>query len=156
MAEPWAVRGLVLGGASVELTGDAMLTCGMAAALADWAQAMDQYVRAVYGKALARIEAGTSYLCRPRNNQPGAPVSEHGYGNGLDVTALVLSDGTRIGPLADWADTGTAGRAVRFAHQAACARFTTVLGPEANALHRDHLHLDLGCHGRDCTARLCE
>ena len=31
-----------------------------------------------------------------------------------------------------------------------------LLGPEANALHRDHLHLDLGCHGARCVARLCE
>jgi hypothetical protein len=47
-------------------------------------------------------------------------------------------------------------RIIRFAHDAACTHFTTVLGPEANELHRDHLHIDLGCHGQRCVARLCE
>jgi hypothetical protein len=28
-------------------------------------------------------------------------------------------------------------------HQGACEVFTTVLGPEANDIHRTHLHLDL-------------
>ncbi|MBA4782458.1 MAG: extensin family protein [Rhizobiales bacterium] len=34
-------------------------------------------------------------------------------------------------------------------------RFTTVSGPDVNAQHRDHLHLDLGCHGASCTALIC-
>ena len=32
---------------------------------------------------------------------------------------------------------------LRQVHQAACETFTTVLGPEANDVHRTHLHLDL-------------
>ncbi len=32
---------------------------------------------------------------------------------------------------------------LRQVHQGACAVFTTVLGPEANDMHRTHLHLDL-------------
>ncbi len=34
-------------------------------------------------------------------------------------------------------------RFLRAIHKAACGPFGTVLGPEANALHRDHFHLDL-------------
>jgi hypothetical protein len=32
---------------------------------------------------------------------------------------------------------------LRRVHQGACETFTTVLGPEANDIHRTHLHLDL-------------
>ena len=32
---------------------------------------------------------------------------------------------------------------LRAVHEGACKIFGTVLGPEANAAHRDHLHLDL-------------
>lgn len=155
--DPWTVTRLALAGSGViDLSGVAVVTCAMADALADWAAALDRYFRAVWQQPLARIEAGTSYLCRPRNNQPGAQLSEHGHANALDVVAFVLADGQRIAPLVDWDETGPAGKAVRFAHQAACSRFTTVLGPDANALHHDHLHVDMGCHGRDCTYRLCQ
>lgn len=156
VAEPWTVSAVRLPGGAVEITGGAVLTCEMAQALSAWTQALDDYFRASYRAGLARILTGTSYMCRPRNNQPGAQLSEHGHANGLDVTGFELTDGTLVGPLADWADPGPAGRAVRFSHQAACAQFTTVLGPDANAQHRDHLHVDLGCHGRDCVARVCE
>ena len=58
---------------------------------------------------------------------------------------------------ADWAEAPSSeGRLLRYAHGAACSHFTTVLGPEANAQHHDHFHVDLGCHGKTCTARLCE
>jgi len=41
-------------------------------------------------------------------------------------------------------------------HAEACARFTTVLGPDSNTAHEEHFHFDLGCHGRDCTYLICE
>jgi hypothetical protein len=33
---------------------------------------------------------------------------------------------------------------LRAVHQAGCRRFATGLGPEANALHRNHFHFDMG------------
>lgn len=41
-------------------------------------------------------------------------------------------------------------------HRSACSLFSTVLGPDANAAHRDHFHFDLGCHGKDCKYVICE
>jgi len=38
-------------------------------------------------------------------------------------------------------------------HKGACTGFSTVLGPEANAAHADHFHLDLGRNGR---YQICE
>jgi hypothetical protein len=84
-------------------------------------------------------------------------VSEHGFANALDVVGFSLQDGRTMALPDGWSEPlAPAGRLLRFAHGAGCAHFTTTLGPEANALHADHLHLDLGCHGQRCLARLCE
>jgi len=32
-------------------------------------------------------------------------------------------------------------------HQGACEQFMTVIGPDGDAHHQDHLHLDLGRYG---------
>jgi hypothetical protein len=32
---------------------------------------------------------------------------------------------------------------VTFLHEDACRRFGTVLGPDANAAHKNHFHLDM-------------
>ena len=38
---------------------------------------------------------------------------------------------------------------LRRTHEAACGTFSTVLGPEANEAHRNHLHLDLALRRRN-------
>ena len=37
-----------------------------------------------------------------------------------------------------------------------CARFMTVLGPDADAEPQDNMHVDLACHGKSCVSRLCQ
>ncbi len=94
-------------------------------------------------------------MCRNRYSAADGFVSEHGFANALDVVGFTLDNGQTITVDGDWAGTPE-GRLLRLAHGAACGRFTTVLGPEANADHKDHFHLDLGCHGQSCTAQICE
>lgn len=154
---PLAVTGVLVNGRMVPLSGEVTTNCGMAAALPEWAATIDGYLQARENTSIARILVGTSYMCRPRNNATGADVSEHGFANALDVVGFELEDGRTVTLPSAWADPlSPEGRLIRFAHDAGCSRFTTTLGPEANELHRDHLHLDLGCHGSRCTARLCE
>lgn len=83
-------------------------------------------------------------------------MSEHGFADALDVTGFSLVDGSTLSLPGDWDGDGAEARAMRYAQDAACGLFTTVLGPDTNALHGDHLHLDLGCHGATCTYRICE
>jgi hypothetical protein len=153
---PLSVTGVLANGRMVPLSSPATLNCEMATGLVDWVEALEGHIEATTDSRLAAIETSTSYFCRPRNNIAGADTSEHGFANALDVTALLLEDGQRISVLEDWPDEDVDGRVLRFAHGAACSIFTTVLGPEANAAHEDHFHLDLGCHGGSCTSRLCE
>ena len=154
---PLSVTGVLVNGRMVPLSAPATLNCQMASALPQWAATVDGYLSSREDTRLSQIVVGTSYACRPRNNAQGADISEHGFANALDVVGLALEDGRTISLEADWMPANAAeGRLLRFAHGAACSGFTTVLGPEANAQHEDHLHLDLGCHGAACTARLCE
>jgi hypothetical protein len=154
---PLSVTGVLANGRMVALSSPATLNCAMASALPRWVETVDAYVAAREDARIASLDVGTSYFCRPRNNVDGADVSEHGFANALDVIGFTLEDGRKVGVEADWVPSQLwQGRLLRFAHGAACAGFTTVLGPQANALHEDHFHLDLGCHGQSCTAQLCE
>lgn len=154
---PLRITALNLGGRAVELPNAVTTNCVMAEMLVDWAAEVDAYALSALDASLERIEIGTSMMCRNRNGADGDFVSEHGFANAIDVTSLTFSDGRTIGVEADWMPSSSAaGKLLRQAHGAACSRFTTVLGPEANAEHEDHFHFDLGCHGKTCQARICE
>lgn len=154
---PLSVTSVAANGRLIPLAGEVILSCGMAATVADWAADIDAYLEARENTGLASIVTGTSYACRNRNNAESGFLSEHGFANALDVIGFELEDGRTLSLPEGWADPlSPAGRLLRFAHDAACARFTTTLGPEANEAHADHLHVDLGCHGQRCIARLCE
>ena len=154
---PLVVTGVMSRGRMVPLSSPVTTNCQMASALPDWVETVDGYAEAMLESRLAQVDTGTSYMCRNRNNASGGFTSEHGFANAVDVTGFTLEDGRRIGVEANWLPaTAPAGRLLRLAHDAACSGFTTTLGPEANAEHGDHLHLDLGCHGKSCTARICE
>lgn len=154
---PVLVTALNIGGRQVELASPITTNCALATGFADWATDIDAYSRAVHDKPLAALETGTSFVCRNRYSAKDGFVSEHGFANAIDLSGFTLEGGEAISVKADWeAEDAPAGKFLRQAHGAACGKFTTVLGPEANAEHEDHLHLDLGCHGGSCTAQTCE
>ena len=154
---PLVVTGVLANGRMVPLSSPITTNCEMASALPAWVAAVDGYAASALDAPLAEVVTGTSYMCRKRNGAENGFTSEHGFANAVDVTGFTLEDGRSIGVEGDWMPAAAAeGRLLRFAHDAGCAGFTTVLGPEANTEHHDHLHLDLGCHGRSCEARICE
>ena len=154
---PLVVTGVMSRGRMVPLSTPITTNCQMASALPDWVETVDGYAEAMLDSLIAQVDTGTSHMCRNRNNAEGGFTSEHGFANAVDVTGFTLEDGSSIGVEGNWLPaTAPEGRLLRLAHDAACGGFTTVLGPEANAEHEDHLHLDLGCHGQTCTARICE
>lgn len=154
---PLTVTAVLANGRMVPLSSPVITNCEMASALPGWVAAVDGYATSALDSPLAEVATGTSYMCRKRNNADAGFTSEHGFANAVDVTGFTLEDGRSIGVEGDWMPAAAPeGRLLRFAHDAGCTGFTTVLGPEANAEHHDHLHLDLGCHGKSCTARICE
>ena len=93
------------------------------------------------GGGVVSVRVLSSYSCRTRNNQPGARLSEHATGNAIDIAGFGLADGREITVLSDWG-SGAEGRILRRLHTAACGRFGTVLGPNADRYHQDHFHVD--------------
>jgi hypothetical protein len=117
----------------------AILRCKMAAAIADWIRSDIAPLAQGLGSTISDLDNFDSFECRGRNRVAGAPLSEHGRANALDVRALGLANGKSIS-LTD----RTVARDLReTVLHSVCARFSTVLGPGSDWYHEDHIHLDL-------------
>ena len=125
----------------VRMSPPAIMDCDTATALKTWINdGVKPGVRRL-GGGVAGLRVAAGYACRPRNGQPGQPISEHGKGSAVDISALVLKNGVTIEVEDGWRDP-VAGKVLRGVHGAACGPFQTVLGPDSDRFHRDHLHLD--------------
>jgi hypothetical protein len=157
LQSPLSLEAVMANGRSVPLNAPVTTDCGMATALPGWIADVDRWLMATEKTRIQTVNVGTNYACRNVNNAKEGNLSFHAFGDAMDVIGFTLEDGRTISVETAWPGTVEQGsRIIRFAHDAACTHFTTVLGPEANELHRDHLHIDLGCHGQRCVARLCE
>lgn len=126
--------------------------CGEARAYAAWARnGVAPAAYQILGSELSRVVSMGSYACRNTVGTRGpARRSGHATANAIDIGAFELKDGRRISILRDWNSTDPAVRQfLRVVHTSACRRFGTVLSPDYNAVHRDHLHLE------DDNARFC-
>jgi hypothetical protein len=83
--------------------------------------------------------------CRNVNRERSGRLSEHATANALDIAAFRLR-GLEMRVARDWAREDAPLRDLR---DGACRWFGAVLGPDYNAAHADHFHLDMG------PARLC-
>lgn len=122
------------------------MTCPLAREYARWTrQAVQPAARNWLDSQVVKIESFGTYACRPVNGMAGGKLSEHGRANAVDISAFVLRDGRRITVLEGWNSDDDDVRAfLRAVHQAGCRRFGITLGPEANSLHHNHFHFDMG------------
>ena len=116
------------------------------------AKALDTWVRKVAvpavgnrGGGLEELTVAAHYACRTRNSRAGARLSEHAKGRAVDISSLVMKDGSRVTVLRGWGQ-GRDGRLLAKLHRGACGPFGTVLGPNADRHHRDHFHFDVADH----------
>jgi hypothetical protein len=116
--------------------------CPVAKAFSDWARfGVDRAARQILGSPIARIETMGSYACRTIAGTDR--LSAHARAEAIDVAGFVLTDGRRIVLKRDWNGGDAATREfLRVVHRSACKRFGTVLGPEYDAAHADHFHLE--------------
>jgi hypothetical protein len=96
-----------------------------------------------FGSPVAEIRQISAYSCRGMNGQRGAPISEHAFGNALDIASFTLADGRRISVKDGWRGLPEEQGFLRDVQGAACQQFATVLAPGSNAFHYDHIHVDL-------------
>lgn len=122
---------------------DADATCVMNAGLALWLRhGVQPAAEAVLGARVVRIEHLGTANCRRIGGGETGSWSEHATGNAIDVAAFVLADGRRISVLRDWPKPSDEAAFLHVVRDHACNVFGTVLSPDYNAAHRDHLHLD--------------
>lgn len=134
---PGGSRGIALSPAGPSLS------CPVAAGLAMWEwNVVQPAAQELFGQRVAAIEHLGSYSCRRVYGRSAGDWSEHATADALDIAAFRLADGTRIAVLQDWPDEGAKGRFLRKVRTGGCKLFSTVLSPDYNAAHRDHLHLD--------------
>ncbi len=125
------------------LTNLGPVTCPLANTFAAWARfGVDRAAQQILGSELVRIETMGSYNCRTVAGTER--LSAHATASAIDVSGFVLADGRRISVLGDWSEGSSAERQfLRVIHTSACKRFGTVLGPDYNAAHQNHLHVEL-------------
>ena len=148
LTEPFLVGALASD--TVQLDTAATLDCSMIVALDEWVEkVVEPVAKARFGQGVAGIDTMGSYSCRGMNGQAGASISEHAFGNALDIGGFRLADGRRVTVVRDWTRGDEQSQAfLRDVHAGACESFTTVLGPGSNAFHYNHIHVDLAQHGR--------
>nr|WP_272490700.1 extensin family protein [Mesobacterium pallidum] len=125
----------------VRLSQESVMDCTTAKTIKTWVETGVKPAFGSRGGGLSQLKVAAHYSCRTRNNQPGAKVSEHGKGRAIDISGFVLRDGTTVTVLKGWRDK-TWSATLKKIHRAACGPFGTVLGPDGDRYHQDHLHMD--------------
>ncbi len=123
----------------VALTPAGIMRCTMATAVVNWIRNDVAPEVAKLGSQIRALDNFDSYECRGRNGDSSAHLSEHGRANAIDVHGFKLADGRMI-ELTDRTQPREFREAVL---RSACTRFPTVLGPDSDWHHEDHIHLDL-------------
>lgn len=119
-------------------------TCGMTAALYWFEQEVDLLAVFHTGARIAQIQHYGTYACRNVNSRETGRRSQHATANAIDIAGFKFSDGSSASVLRDWGKDTPQGRFLLDTHRLACRIFNVTLGPDYNALHANHFHLDLG------------
>jgi hypothetical protein len=70
-------------------------------------------------------------------------MSEHAFGDALDIAGFVFADGRKILVKNGWHGTPEEQGFLHDVQLYACETFSTVLAPGYNVYHYDHIHVDL-------------
>ena len=127
--------------AGVALQPAATIDCKTASALKNWVEGGAKPAVGQMGGGVSSLRVVSHYSCRNRNSASTGRLSEHSFGHAIDIAGVKLSSGEELTVLTDWG-RGAAGQALAAMWRSACGPFGTVLGPNANAAHRDHFHFD--------------
>src|SRR5436190_6535507 len=122
----------------------ATLACPIVSALDRWlADSVQPAAMRWFGVRVVEIKQISAYSCRGMNGNPHAHISEHAFGNALDIAAFTLADGRTITVKNVWRGMPEEQGFLRDIQGGACQMFNTVLEPGSNAQHAHHFHADL-------------
>ncbi|WP_085310370.1 extensin family protein [Planktotalea arctica] len=115
-------------------------SCATALRMAMWEHhGIQPAARNLLGSNVKTIRHIGSYNCRMIVGTQR--FSTHSTADAIDIAGFDLVDGTRIRLLRDWGDDDAKARFLREVRNASCDWFAITLGPDYNAAHADHFHL---------------
>jgi len=122
----------------------ATLACPLISVLDRWVdEAVQPAAMKWFAEPVVEIQQISAYSCRGMNGDANASISEHAFGNALDIAAFVLADGRKVTVQYGWHGAPQEQAFLHDVQAAACEEFTTVLAPGANIYHYNHIHVDL-------------
>jgi hypothetical protein len=124
-----------------------MLDCSLARALGKVEAIVQEEAETNLHSKIVRAGNAGAFACRPRNFRKGASLSAHAFGTALDLTSFQPAKGTTVVIDRDYSKDGPRGvflHGVYTRLRAHEADLTYVVGPDFNALHHNHFHLDRG------------
>jgi len=134
----------VTGSVAATVTPTATLACPIVSALDQWiVGAVQPSAVKWFGQQVVEIRQISAYSCRGMNGNPNAKISEHAFGNALDIAAFTLADGRKVTVKDGWNGAPEEQGFLHDIQAAACVQFATVLAPGSNVYHYDHIHVDL-------------
>lgn len=144
------------GQGSIPLKNKVTLSCPAMSSVDRWMTEVVQPASQIYyGTHVAEVKAG-SYSCRNRNSEYFGKISEHAFGNAMDVMGFRFADGRTITVEKGWKGDSKDQAFLREIFVNACEYFTTVLAPGSDAEHYNHIHLDLARHDAGYKRHVCQ
>ena len=157
VTKPVQLRSVLTSAGRVELPGMPLLNCAFAQQFVVWlSDVAAPLIAGARGVRIASLSTGTSYQCRTRNGDLSGKMSEHAFGNAIDIAGITLTNQKRIEITAASDPQDPDRRLLGALRASACGYFSTVLGPGSDGAHASHFHFDLGVHGADDSYRICE
>jgi Extensin-like protein C-terminus len=96
-----------------------------------------------FGVPVTEIKQISAYSCRGMVGSGTSTISEHAFGNALDIAGFTFADGRKITVKDGWRGTAEEQGFLHDVQLYACETFTTVLAPGYNIYHYNHIHVDL-------------
>ncbi|MCK6589527.1 MAG: extensin family protein [Polyangiaceae bacterium] len=141
---------LTKGPTGITYAGPLMIDCSLALALPSIEKVIQEEAVKHLGEPITRITTLGSYSCRSVRGWKER-ISQHAIGNALDMAAFSTKGGVKASVMRDYemgveSPAKPRGRFLRAIYRRLWSEgdVARVLGPEWDAAHRDHFHLDRG------------
>jgi hypothetical protein len=126
------------------VTPPATLACPLVSALDRWvSEGVQPAALHWFGTQVTEIKQIGSYSCREMVGSGSSNISEHAFGDALDIAGFTFADGRKITVKNGWHGTPEEQGFLHDVQLYACETFSTVLAPGYNVYHYDHMHVDL-------------
>lgn len=124
----------------VSYIGPIETACATALRISMWEEhGIQPIAQDLFNAQVSRIRHVGSFNCRRISGTER--MSTHATASAIDISGFDLTDGTRIRLLKDWDEDDAKAQFLHDVRDTSCDWFGTTLGPDYNAAHADHFHL---------------